>query len=174
LSEAEIVANGIGRKFQKPTVFEQLTVFDNLELALADGRSFLKTLRARITAAQRKRIDEVLEIIGLSELRGAPGKILAHGQKQWLEIGMLLMQNPELLLVDEPVAGMTPHEIERTAELLESLAGEHSIVVVEHDMSFVRSIARRVTVLHEGRVIADGNMDKVQTDPRVIEVYLGV
>jgi urea transport system ATP-binding protein len=174
LSEAEIVANGIGRKFQKPTVFEQLTVFDNLELALADGRSFLKTLRARITAAQRKRIDEVLEIIGLSELRGAPGKILAHGQKQWLEIGMLLMQNPELLLVDEPVAGMTPHEIERTAKLLESLAGEHSIVVVEHDMSFVRSIARRVTVLHEGRVIADGNMDKVQTDPRVIEVYLGV
>jgi urea transport system ATP-binding protein len=174
LSEAEIVANGIGRKFQKPTVFEQLTVFDNLELALAGGRSFLKTLRARITAAQRKRIDEVLDIIGLSELRGAPGKILAHGQKQWLEIGMLLMQNPELLLVDEPVAGMTPHEIERTAKLLESLAGEHSIVVVEHDMSFVRSIARRVTVLHEGRVIADGNMDKVQKDPRVIEVYLGV
>jgi len=174
LSEAEIVANGIGRKFQKPTVFEQLTVFDNLELALAGGRSFLKTLRARITAAQRKRIDEVLDIIGLSELRGAPGKILAHGQKQWLEIGMLLMQNPELLLVDEPVAGMTPHEIERTAELLEPLAGENSIDVVEHDMSFVRSIARRVTVLHEGRVIADGNMDKVQTDPRVIEVYLGV
>jgi len=174
LSEPEIVANGIGRKFQKPTVFEQLTVFDNLELALAGGRSFLKTLRARITAAQRKRIDEVLDIIGLSELRGAPGKILAHGQKQWLEIGMLLMQNPELLLVDEPVAGMTPHEIERTAELLESLAGEHSIVVVEHDMSFVRSIARRVTVLHEGSVIADGNMDKVQKDPRVIEVYLGV
>jgi len=174
LSEPEIVANGIGRKFQKPTVFEQLTVFDNLELTLAGGRSFLKVLRARITAAQRKRIDEVLDIIGLSELRGAPGKILAHGQKQWLEIGMLLMQNPELLLVDEPVAGMTPHEIERTAELLQSLAGEHSIVVVEHDMSFVRSIARRVTVFHEGRVIADGNMDKVQKDPRVIEVCLGV
>ena len=174
LSEPEIVANGIARKFQKPTVFEQLTVFDNLELALAGGRSFLKTLRARITAAQRKRIDEVLDIIGLSELRGAPGKILAHGQKQWLEIGMLLMQNPELLLVDEPVAGMTPHEIERTAELLRSLAGEHSIVVVEHDMSFVRSIARRVTVLHEGQVIAEGDMEKVQKDPRVIEVYLGV
>ena len=174
LSEPEIVGAGIGRKFQKPTVFEQLTVLENLELALAGGRSFLKTLRARVTAAQQKRIDEVLDVIGLSELRGAPGKILAHGQKQWLEIGMLLMQNPELLLVDEPVAGMTPQEIERTAQLLLSLAGEHSIVVVEHDMSFVRSIARRVTVLHEGRVIADGDMDKVQKDPRVIEVYLGV
>jgi urea transport system ATP-binding protein len=174
LSETEIVSAGIARKFQKPTVFEQLTVFENLELALAGGRSFLKTLRARITPAQQDRIDEVLDIIGLSALRGALGRILAHGQKQWLEIGMLLMQNPELLLVDEPVAGMTPHEIERTTELLLSLAGEHSVVVVEHDMAFVRSIARRVTVLHEGRVIAEGDMDKVQNDPRVIEVYLGV
>lgn len=174
LSEAEIVAAGIGRKFQKPTVFEQLTVFENLELALAGGRSFLKTLRARITPKQQERIDEVLGIIGLSTHRGAPARILSHGQKQWLEIGMLLMQNPELLLVDEPVAGMTPHEIERTTELLLSLAGEHSIVVVEHDMTFVRSIARRVTVLHEGQVIAEGDMDKVQKDPRVIEVYLGV
>jgi urea transport system ATP-binding protein len=174
LSEAEIVAAGIGRKFQKPTVFEQLTVFQNLELALAGTRSFLKTLRARITAAQKERIDEVLGIIGLSEHREAHGRILAHGQKQWLEIGMLLMQNPELLLVDEPVAGMTPHEIERTSELLLSLAGEHSVVVVEHDMAFVRSIARRVVVLHEGHAIAEGNMDKVQNDPRVIEVYLGV
>ncbi len=174
LSEPEIVEAGIGRKFQKPTVFEQLTVFENLELALAGGRSFLKTLRARITATQQKRIDEVLDIIGLSEQRGALGRILSHGQKQWLEIGMLLMQNPELLLVDEPVAGMAPHEIERTAELLLSLAGEHSIMVVEHDMSFVRLIARRVTVLHEGQVIAEGDMDKVQKDPRVIEVYLGV
>jgi urea transport system ATP-binding protein len=174
LSEAEIVAAGIGRKFQKPTVFEQLTVYENLELALASDRSFLKTMRARVTAAQQQRIDEVLEIIGLSKQRRALGRTLAHGQKQWLEIGMLLMQNPELLLVDEPVAGMTPHEIERTAELLLSLAGEHSIVVVEHDMSFVRSIARRVTVLHEGSVIAEGDMDKVQSDPRVREVYLGV
>jgi urea transport system ATP-binding protein len=174
LSEPEIVAVGIGRKFQKPTVFERLTVFENLELALAGSRSFLKTLRARISAAQRERIDEVLDIIGLSGQRHALGRILAHGQKQWLEIGMLLMQNPELLLVDEPVAGMTPHEIERTAELLRSLAGEHSVVVVEHDMSFVRSIARRVTVLHEGHVIAEGDMDTVQKDLRVIEVYLGV
>jgi urea transport system ATP-binding protein len=174
LSEPEIVAAGIARKFQKPTVFEQLTVFENLELALAGTRSFLKTFRARITPAQQQRIDEVLEIIGLSGQRDAFGRILAHGQKQWLEIGMLLMQNPELLLVDEPVAGMTPHEIERTAELLLSLAGEHSVVVVEHDMAFVRSIAKRVTVLHEGQVIAEGNMDKVQNDPRVREVYLGV
>jgi len=173
LSEAQIVAAGIGRKFQKPTVFEQLTVFENLELALAGTRSFLKTLLARISPLQRKRIHEVLEIIGLSAQRDAPGSILAHGQKQWLEIGMLLMQNPELLLVDEPVAGMTPHEIERTAELLRSLAGEHSVVVVEHDMTFVRSIARRVVVLHEGHVIAEGDMDKVQKDRCVIEVYLG-
>jgi urea transport system ATP-binding protein len=174
MSEAEIVAAGIGRKFQKPTVFEQLTVFENLELALAGTRSFLKTLRARITPAQHQRIAEVLDIIGLSAQQESLGRILAHGQKQWLEIGMLLMQNPELLLVDEPVAGMTPHEIERTSELLRSLAGEHSVVVVEHDMAFVRSIARRVTVLHEGHVIAEGDMDKVQKDPKVIEVYLGV
>jgi len=162
LSEPEIVAVGIGRKFQKPTVFEQLTVFENLELALAGSRSFLKTMRARISPKQLNRIYEVLDIIGLTAQRDAFGRVLAHGQKQWLEIGMLLMQNPELLLVDEPVAGMTPHEIERTAELLLSLAGEHSIVVVEHDMNFVRSIARRVVVLHEGRVIAEGDMDKVQ------------
>jgi urea transport system ATP-binding protein len=174
LSEPAIVAAGIGRKFQKPTVFERLTVFENLELALAGTRSFLKTLRARISDAQDDRIHQVLGIIGLSEQRLALAGTLAHGQKQWLEIGMLLMQDPELLLVDEPVAGMTPHEIERTTELLLSLAGAHSVVVVEHDMAFVRSIARRVVVLHEGQVIAEGDMDKVQNDPRVIEVYLGV
>jgi urea transport system ATP-binding protein len=173
MREPEIVAAGIGRKFQKPTVFEQLTVFENLELALAGTRSFLKTLRARISAEERKRIEEVLEIIGLVDQRFSLGRILAHGQKQWLEIGMLLMQNPELLLVDEPVAGMTPQEIERTAQLLNSLAGEHSVVVVEHDMAFVRSIAKRVTVLHEGSVIAEGDMDKVQNDQKVKQVYLG-
>lgn len=174
LSEAEIVGAGIGRKFQKPTVFEQLTVFENLELALAGTRSFLKTFAARISATQLERIDEVLDIIGLMEHRSSFARILAHGQKQWLEIGMLLMQNPELLLVDEPVAGMTPHEIERTSELLRSLAGVHSVVVVEHDMAFVRSIAKRVVVLHEGQVIAEGDMDTVQKHSRVIEVYLGV
>jgi urea transport system ATP-binding protein len=173
LTETEIVDVGIGRKFQKPTVFEQLTVFENLEMAFAGNRSFIQAFRARITPLQKERIENVLEITGLSEQRGMLGRILAHGQKQWLEIGMLLMQNPELLLVDEPVAGMTPHEIERTSELLRSLAGDHSIVVVEHDMHFVRSIAKRVTVLHEGHVIAEGDMDKVQNDPKVIEVYLG-
>jgi urea transport system ATP-binding protein len=148
-------------------------VFENLELALAGDKSFLRTLFVRRTLAQENRIFEVLEIIGLSQLHQALGGTLAHGQKQWLEIGMLLMQEPELLLVDEPVAGMTPQEIERTAGLLQSLAGEHSVVVVEHDMDFVRSIARRVTVLHEGRVLAEGDMDQVQNNPRVIEVYLG-
>jgi urea transport system ATP-binding protein len=173
MSEPEIAQAGIGRKFQKPTVFEQLTVFDNLELTLAGKKTFMNTLFARMTPVEFKAIEEILEIIGLADQRNSLGKVLSHGQKQWLEIGMLLMQNPELLLLDEPVAGMTPQEIERTAELLESLAGEHSVVVVEHDMDFVRSIARRVTVLHEGRVLAEGDMDQVQKDPHVIAVYLG-
>jgi urea transport system ATP-binding protein len=172
-TEPEIAQAGIGRKFQKPTVFEQHTVFDNLELAMAGPRSVWRGLTARLTAAERERIDEVLEITGLTgRWRDAAGA-LSHGQKQWLEIGMLLVQNPRLLLVDEPVAGMTPQETERTAELLTALAGRHSVVVVEHDMDFVRSIARRVTVLHEGRVLAEGSMQQVQADPRVIEVYLG-
>jgi urea transport system ATP-binding protein len=173
LSEPEIAQAGIGRKFQKPTVFEFLTVFENLELALAGDKSFWKMLLARLTADERARIDRVLETIALTAQRDIVARTLSHGQKQWLEIGMLLMQEPELLLVDEPVAGMTPQETERTAQLLVSLAGRHSVVVVEHDMEFVRSIARRVTVLHEGRVLADGDMDQVQNDPRVIEVYLG-
>jgi urea transport system ATP-binding protein len=173
LSEPEIAQAGIGRKFQKPTVFEQLTVFENLELALAGDKSFFKMLLARRTPAQMRRVSEVLDIIGLTEFHHAQARILSHGQKQWLEIGMLLMQDPELLLVDEPVAGMTPQEIERTAQLLQSLEGEHSVVVVEHDMEFVRSIAKKVTVLHEGSVLAEGDMNQVQKDPRVIEVYLG-
>ncbi len=173
LDEPAIAQVGIGRKFQKPTVFEQLTVVENLELSLPGAKTFWRTLLARPTAAERARIDETLEIIGLTGQRGLTGSVLSHGQKQWLEIGMLLMQGPELLLVDEPVAGMTPQETERTAELLLSLAGKHSVVVVEHDMEFVRSIASRVTVLHEGRVLAEGDMDQVQNDPKVIEVYLG-
>jgi len=173
LDEQQIVQAGVGRKFQKPTVFEFLSVFENLELALAGDKSFWRTLVSRLTAADRDRIDEVLGIIGLASQRRAIAGSLAHGQKQWLEIGMLLMQNPDLLLVDEPVAGMTPQETERTAELLLSLAGKHSVVVVEHDMEFVRSIATRVTVLHEGRVLAEGSMEAVQNDPDVIEVYLG-
>jgi urea transport system ATP-binding protein len=173
LTEPEIAQAGIGRKFQKPTVFEKLTVFENLELALTGRKSFWRTMLARLTVEQRERIDQVFEIIGLGGQRGAVAGSLSHGQKQWLEIGMLLMQGPELLLVDEPVAGMTPQETARTAELLLSLAGEHSVMVVEHDMDFVRSIATIVTVLHEGRVLAEGDMNTVQNDPRVIEVYLG-
>jgi urea transport system ATP-binding protein len=173
LTEPEIAQAGIGRKFQKPTVFEQLTVFENLELALAGPKSFWRSLVARLTREEESRIESTLEVIGLTAHRRSMAGILSHGQKQWLEIGMLLMQEPELLLVDEPVAGMTPQETERTAELLLSLAGKHSVVVVEHDMEFVRSIAGRVTVLHEGHVLAEGDMDTVQNDPRVIEVYLG-
>jgi urea transport system ATP-binding protein len=173
LDEPAIAEIGIGRKFQKPTVFEQHTVFENLELAMRGSKGVWHTLRAGLTGAQRDRIDEVLAIIGLTGERGRPAGLLSHGQKQWLEIGMLLMQDPKLLLVDEPVAGMTAGETERTAELLTSLAGGHSVVVVEHDMAFVRSIARKVTVLHEGSVLAEGDMGTVQNDPRVVEVYLG-
>ncbi len=173
LSEPEIAQAGIGRKFQKPTVFHDHSVFENLELAMAGDKSVWKILFAKLTPQQRDRIDEVLTIIGLLEHRSARAGSLSHGQKQWLEIGMLLMQDPTLLLVDEPVAGMTPQETERTAELLVSLAGKHSVVVVEHDMDFVRSIARTVTVLHEGAVLAEGSMEAVQNDPKVIEVYLG-
>jgi len=173
LTEPEIAQAGIGRKFQKPTVFEQHTVFENLELALAGERRGWKLLTARLDGAQRDRIDEVLELIRLADARRRPAGVLSHGQKQWLEIGMLLLQNPLLLLVDEPVAGMTHEEMEHTAELLRRLAGERSVVVVEHDMEFIRSIARRVTVLHQGRVLAEGSMDEVQNDPRVVEVYLG-
>ncbi len=172
-TEPEIAQAGIGRKFQKPTVFERHSVLENLELSMAGDRSVWRGLFARLSPLERERIEEVLEIIALTGRRHEPAGALSHGQKQWLEIGMLLMQNPRLLLVDEPVAGMTPQETERTAELLTALAGRHSIVVVEHDMDFVRSIARRVTVLHEGRVLADGPMEQVQADPKVIEVYLG-
>ncbi len=173
MSEAEIVQAGISRKFQKPSVFENHSVFENLELALHADRRVWPTLFARLNGEQRDFIGEVLELIGLQEHVQQRAGSLSHGQKQWLEIGMLLMQKPRLLLVDEPVAGMTHQETERTAELLQNLAGSHSVVVVEHDMEFVRSIARKVTVLHEGSVLAEGPMDKVQNDPRVIEVYLG-
>jgi len=173
LTEPEIAEAGIGRKFQKPTVFEHLTVFENLELALAGRKTFWRTLTARSSPAQCERIDSVLETIGLSEQRRRLARTLSHGQKQWLEIGMLLMQDPKLLLVDEPVAGMTPQETERTAELLLSLEGSHSVIVVEHDMEFVRSIARQVTVLHEGQVLAEGTLESVHNDRRVREVYLG-
>ena len=173
MNEPDIASLGIGRKFQKPTVFEALSVFENLELAMAADKRIFPTLTARMTGEIKDRIDDVLDTIGLTALRFQPAGILSHGQKQWLEIGMLLMQRPRLLLVDEPVAGMTEQEMERTAELLTGLAGKQSVVVVEHDMGFVRSIARKVTVLHQGSVLAEGSMDQVSNDPKVVEVYLG-
>jgi urea transport system ATP-binding protein len=171
--EAEIAELGIGRKFQKPTVFEAQTVFDNLELAMKSNNRLLPTLLARLSPSEVDRIDEVLVTIGLIENRAQLAGALSHGQKQWLEIGMLLVSKPRLLLIDEPVAGMTAEETERTAELLTSLAGKHTVVVVEHDMEFVRSIARTVTVLHQGSVLAEGSMDEIQNNPDVIQVYLG-
>jgi len=171
--EAEIAALGIGRKFQKPTVFEQLSVFDNLELALATDKRVRHSMRFALNGEQRDRIAEVLATIHLTEHVSRPAGLLSHGQKQWLEIGMLLMQEPRLLLLDEPVAGMTDEETARTAELFLSLKGKHSLMVVEHDMAFIRAISEKVTVLCEGSVLAEGTLDEVQADERVIEVYLG-
>lgn len=175
MTEYQIAHAGIGRKFQRPTVFEQHTVFDNLELAMAMDKRVRSTLFARLSSEQEDRIAAILRLVGLagSELR--PAGLLSHGQKQWLEIGMLLMQEPQLILLDEPVAGMSDFETARTAELLNELRGQHSIMVVEHDMGFVAEIAQQgiVTVLHEGSVLAQGRMDQVQADERVIEVYLG-
>ena len=173
MSEYEIAAAGIGRKFQKPTIFPEHSVFQNLELALQTDKRVWPSLFFKLNGEQRDRIDEVLEIIGLTAERHLRAAQLSHGQKQWLEIGMLVIQSPRVLLVDEPIAGMTHQETERTAELLTGLAGKHSVVVVEHDMEFIRSIAQTVTVLHEGHVLAEGTMDVVQNDPRVISVYLG-
>lgn len=173
LTENEIVRSGIGRKFQKPTVFEQHSVSENLEIALEGKKSVLNSLFSKLSGPSRDRIDQVAETIALENRLDHLAGDLSHGQKQWLEIGMLLAQNPRLLLVDEPVAGMTHEEVERTGELLVGLAGSHTVVVVEHDMEFVRSIARHVTVLHQGRVLAEGSMEQVQENPEVIEVYLG-
>jgi urea transport system ATP-binding protein len=173
MDEARIANLGIGRKFQKPTVFEMHTVFDNLEMALAADRRVRTTMFARLSGEERDCIDEVLETTRLADHAHRVSGDLSHGQKQWLEIGMLLMQAPDLLLVDEPVAGMTDTETEQTAALLHEIAGRHSVVVVEHDMEFVRSLGSRVTVLHEGTVLAEGSLDTVQADERVIEVYLG-
>ncbi len=173
LDEPAIAALGIGRKFQKPTVFEPHTVWDNLLLALAGDRRPRFSLFAKETAAEREKIESVLEIVRLKDHRDRRGGDLSHGQKQWLEIGMLLAQEPQLLLVDEPVAGMTDAETEQTAELLRAINRTRSVVVVEHDMAFVRALDVKVTVLHEGSVLSDGSIDHVSADPRVIEVYLG-
>ena len=172
-NEPQIAQLGIGRKFQKPTVFEQLTVFENLELALKTDKSVASSLRFRLDSAQSDHLADVLRTIHLAQEVSRQAGNLSHGQKQWLEIGMLLMQGPKLLLLDEPVAGMTDHETERTAELFLSLKGKHSLMVVEHDMSFINTISDIVTVLCDGAVLAQGTLAQVQADERVIEVYLG-
>ena len=172
-SEAEIAELGVGRKFQKPTVFEALTVFENLELALRMDKGIVANLFYSLRSDQADLIAGVIDTIGLQTQIFQQAGALSHGQKQWLEIGMLLVSEPRLLLVDEPVAGMTVQETESTAELLTGLAGKRTVIVVEHDMAFVRSISREVTVLHQGAVLAEGSMDEVQNNPEVIEVYLG-
>ncbi len=172
-NEPQIAQMGIGRKFQKPTVFEQLTVFENLELALKTDKRVRPSMLFRLDSAQGDQLAELLHTIHLADAVTRMAGNLSHGQKQWLEIGMLLVQEPLLLLLDEPVAGMTDEETERTAELFLSLKGKHSLMVVEHDMSFIRTISEIVTVLCDGSVLAQGTLDQVQADGRVIEVYLG-
>ena len=172
-SEAEIAELGVGRKFQKPTVFEALTVFENLELALRMDKGIVANLFYSLRSDQADLIAGGIDTIGLQTQIFQQAGALSHGEKQWLEIGMLLVSEPRLLLVDEPVAGMTAQETESTAELLTGLAGQRTVIVVEHDMAFVRSISREVTVLHQGAVLAEGSMDEVQNNPEVIEVYLG-
>ncbi len=173
LTEPEIAHAGIGRKFQKPTIFEQHSAFENLELAMKADKRVRRSLVATLEGADHDRIADTLRLIRLDQQADRPAGLLSHGQKQWLEIGMLLMQEPKLLLLDEPVAGMTDDETMRTAELFVSLAGQHSLVVVEHDMAFVEKLGGKVTVLHEGSVLAEGDLATVQNDQRVIEVYLG-
>ena len=176
MRENEIASIGIGRKFQKPTVFEQLSVFENLELALKADRGVKASMLFRLNSEQLDRIGAMLTLIHLKGDAQRTAGLLSHGQKQWLEIGMLLAQDPKLLLLDEPVAGMTDEETERTGELFLSLEGKHSLVVVEHDMTFVDQLTqgkRKVTVLHEGRVLAEGKLSDVQANEQVVEVYLG-
>ncbi|MCO5070661.1 MAG: urea ABC transporter ATP-binding protein UrtD [Rhizobiaceae bacterium] len=171
--EADIAMMGIGRKFQKPTVFESHTIEDNLVLSLKGPRSIFPALFHRRTASEVKHIDHILEVIRLGDKRYELAANLSHGQKQWLEIGMLLAQDPKLLLVDEPVAGMTDAETEETARLLRDINETHSVIVVEHDMHFVRELGVKVTCLHEGSVLSEGTLDFVSADERVVEVYLG-
>lgn len=171
--EAAVANLGVGRKFQKPSVIESLTVFENLELSLKGGRSVWQALIHKLTAEKKQKIDDILELIALEERRDDLAANLSHGQKQWLEIGMLISQEPELLLIDEPAAGMTDEETMKTAELFKKLAQNHSLVVVEHDMDFIEALDCRVTVLHEGSVLAEGSLESVQNNQQVIEVYLG-
>jgi urea transport system ATP-binding protein len=173
LPEHEIVRAGVGRKFQTPSIYENLTVFENLEISFPRGRSVFGCVAFRRTQDVVARVEEVAREIFLHDDLDKQADLLSHGQKQWLEIGMLLMQDPELLMLDEPVAGMSVSEREKTAELLARICSNRAVIVIEHDMEFVKNIAHRVTVLHQGKVLAEGSMDKVQNDPKVIEVYLG-
>ena len=173
LIEYEVTRLGVGRKFQTPSTYEDLTVLENLEISYPRKRGVIRSLFFARDAALMDRIDDVASRIFLSDHLGVKAGLLSHGQKQWLEIGMLLMQDPELLLLDEPVAGMSPRERERTAELLTGVTAGRSTIVIEHDMAFVRMIAHTVTVMHQGKVLAEGSMDQIQADPRVIDVYLG-
>jgi len=173
MKEHDIVRAGVGRKFQTPSIYENLTVAENLEVSFPRGRTAFGALFFKRTADVNERVQRVAEEVLLSDKLEQQAALLSHGQKQWLEIGMLLMQDPELLMLDEPVAGMTVNEREQTAELLNRISKNRSVIVIEHDMEFVRKIAHKVTVLHQGKVIAEGSMDKVTADPRVIEVYLG-
>jgi urea transport system ATP-binding protein len=167
------VRAGIGRKFQTPSIYENLTTYENLEVSFPRGRSVFGAIAFKRTADVDERVREIAEEVFLSDTLHQTAELLSHGQKQWLEIGMLLMQDPELMLLDEPVAGMSVSEREKTAELLARVAKNRSVVVIEHDMEFVKNIAHRVTVLHQGKVLAEGSMESVQTNPKVIEVYLG-
>jgi urea transport system ATP-binding protein len=172
-SDSQISNMGIGRKFQTPTTFEKHTVRENLELSLKGNRGVWSTLFSKLGPQDRGNIDATLERVGLRDRAGWKAGLLSHGQKQWLEIGMLMMQDPKLLLLDEPVAGMSDEETAKTGELIRSIAKDRSVMVVEHDMEFVRGLNAKVSVLHEGHILCEGSMDQVQNDPRVIEVYLG-
>jgi urea transport system ATP-binding protein len=173
LSEHEIVREGVGRKFQTPSIYENLSVYQNLEVSYPKGRGVFGSLTFKRTAEVEAQVRKVAEEIMLTDLLDMEAALLSHGQKQWLEIGMLLMQDPELLMLDEPVAGMSAKERDQTAELLNKICNNRSVLVIEHDMEFVKKIAHKVTVLHQGKILAEGSMDKVQEDEKVIEVYLG-
>lgn len=173
LSEYAIVREGIGRKFQTPSIYENLSVFQNLEVSFPRGRGVFGALAFKCTAEVKERIQAIAEEIGLADKLETEAGLLSHGQKQWLEIGMLLIQDPELLLLDEPIAGMSVRERELTAELLKRICAKRAMIVIEHDMEFVARIAHKVTVMHQGKILAEGPMEKVQADPRVIDVYLG-